>query len=68
MNFFNPGKGVVEFAVRGQDPASRAALDLIRESRWFELTPCPDDEWSFQVKDEVGVDRIFTWVPGRRIR
>ena len=45
-----------ETRVSGEAEAQRLAMLLIRESRWFEVTPLPDDEWLVVTKDEAGTD------------
>lgn len=35
--------------------ALRFARELIQASKWFTLTPLPDDQWEFVVKNEAGI-------------
>jgi hypothetical protein len=38
-----------------------AALRLIKESCWFAVTPMPDDQFGFEVKDEPKPVEILGW-------
>lgn len=34
---------------------------LIARSKWFEVTPLPDDEWEIRVKNEPGLPSPERW-------
>lgn len=42
--------------IKGEARAASIAHGLIKASRWFEMTPYPDDEWKLVVKGEPGAD------------
>ncbi len=41
-----------EYFVKSEPKAILLATSLIHSSVWFELTPLPDDEWEFILKNE----------------
>ena len=38
--------------VLGEAWAGQVACGLIFHAQWFQVTPLPDDEWEFTVKEE----------------
>lgn len=44
-----------KITLEGADVAATFATQLIQASKWFAVTPLPDDEWEFEVKDEPGI-------------
>jgi len=38
--------------VNSELDALAAAAMFIGKSKWFEMTPLPDDQWEFKIKDE----------------
>jgi hypothetical protein len=56
MSIEGPTKRIT---VEGEENAAMVSLFLItRRSAAFELTPLPDDQWRFTVKDEGHVDAM----------
>lgn len=41
-----------QIEVTGQSAAMNFAVNLVAASKWFVMTPLPDDQWEFLVKDE----------------
>ncbi len=41
-----------EYVIKGESRAVMLAEKLILNSVWFCLTPFPDDDWKFTLKDE----------------
>lgn len=52
--------------VRTQKHAENLAMELTRQSQWFSMTPLPDDEWEFTVKEEnlALITKVIEQVPG----
>ena len=52
---------LVRFTFAGEDKAVEIATSLVRNSKWFELMPLPDDEWDVDVKieNERFVERVL---------
>lgn len=55
-----PVPALKRYVVEGATRAVDCALALTRASRWFEVTPLPDDEFRYTTKDEPGAPSPFT--------
>jgi len=50
---------VMHATVAGAYSAAAVATRLINASKWFEMTPLPDDCYEFVAKDEAGLEPLF---------
>lgn len=46
------------FPFWGEVRAARIAAMMVEEGRWFQMEPCPDNEYRLTVKDE-NIDRVI---------
>ena len=53
-----PTQNTQTTTVVGTHSADVLATKLIKLSKWFSVTPLPDDEWEFTVKNEPGLSEF----------
>lgn len=55
----SPDKKLITYEINSMEDAKKVVLLLMHGSRWFELTPLPEDRWDIVVKDDAILDKVL---------